>query len=405
MSQYILSFIILVTVGACSFAPPKLELPDRLEAASDIEPYLVEATQKGFPPSISLAVLSNGAVEYEVYFGHTGALKSSGVTENTVYQWWSVTKIFTSVAILQLQEKGLLDLDDAVDKHLPFFKVENLSIGAAPITVRQLLSHSSGLGDVGMSILGWIHYEDDPKIDQTEFLKTKFPFYKKLVTQPGEEGRYSNFGYLVLAGVIEAVSGSSYESYITDNILSPLGMRNTAFTYKDSMHEFEAIGSHPRDALSYIVPFYIDTDRAYKEQVNGRIWFNRVYSDQQGATGLIGSTADMSKFMQALLNEGVLNGKRILSQESVSEMQSPIITVDKSPAPNSNGLEFGLGWFICQSDSGKVLTHSGAGMGFVTTLRLYPESNSGVVVFSNSTYLGRTMGNEIVDLVGATVNK
>jgi len=405
MKKIILIIFILCAFSACSFAPPKLDLPDRIGMTADIDPYLLDATKKGFPPSISLAVISGGSVKYSKHFGYYDSSKLNRTTDDTVYQWWSLTKIFTSVAVMQLQEAGLLNINDPVKKHLPFFEVKNLDEGSNPITIKQLLSHSSGLGDIGMSILGWIHFEDDPKVNQTSFVKEKLPDYNKLEIQPGKEGRYSNFGYLVLAGLIESVSGHSYETYIVKNILTPLGMLNTNFVYTKAMGESEATGSHPKDALSYVVPFLIDTDKAIKEELDGRIWFNRVYSDQQGATGLIGSTADMIKFMKALLNNGILNGKRILSERSIAEMQRPIVAVNESPAPNSEGLEFGLGWFIGQSENGKELTHSGAGMGFVTTLKLYPEKGAGVIVFSNSTYLGRSMGHDIVNLVGAGVGK
>lgn len=316
-----------------------------------------------------------------------------------MYQWWSLTKLFTAAAVLQLHERDLLELDDPVSKYLPFFEVTNRNKDSDPITIRQLLSHSSGLGDIGFSILGWIHFDDSATINQIELLKEKLPRYAKLKSQPGTTGAYSNLGYIVLAALIESISGESYRSFIKTNILDPLEMNNTDFVYSDHMLKNEAQGSHPRDLLSYIVPFIIDEEKAISETHDGRIWFNRVYSIQQGSTGLIGSPEDIVKFMQALLNDGALNNKRILSPESVALMETPVIAVSKSPAP-ADGLDFGLGWFIAETENGKVLTHSGAGMGYVTTLRLYPEQDLGVFVIANSTYLGRSMGLDIVNLAG-----
>jgi len=396
----ILTYITMMCFcGACSIAPPKLELPGKLDAVSDIYPYLEKATNKGSPPSITLAIIHNNGDHSIKSFGYTDVSRSARATEDTVYQWWSLTKLFTSTAIAQMQEKGLLDIDDPVEKHLPYFKVKKLDETSEPITIRQLLSHSSGLGDIGMSILGWIHYENDPSISQTELLKEKISKYNKLKAQPGLEGRYSNFGYIVLAALIEQVSGVSYESYIIKHILTPLEMNNTNFVYTNEMSSSEAIGSHPRDALSYVVPFYIDSDKTFREQRDGRIWFNRVYSDQKGSTGLIGSAADIVKFMKVILNKGEHNGVRILSEESINEMQNPIIAVHSSPAPDSENLAFGLGWFIGESDKGKTLSHGGAAMGFASLLRLYPEQGKGTVVFSNSTYLGRSMGNDVIRLI------
>jgi len=396
------SFILFFCSG-CAIAPPKLELPAKINSVPDLYPFLENATRKGVPPSITLAIIENDKEHDIKTFGYIDSSKKVRSTEDTVYQWWSLTKLFTAVAIAQLGENGHISVDDAVEKHLPYFTVRNLDDSSPPITIRQLLSHSSGLGDIGMSILGWIHYENESPIAQTELLKEKLSKYNKLVVQPGLEGRYSNFGYLVLAALIEQVSGISYESYIIQNILIPLGMNNTNFVYTDEMKLSEAIGSHPRDALSYIVPIYIDTNKAIKERRDGKIWFNRVYSDQKGSTGLIGSTADLVRFMKAILNKGELNGTRILSKDSIIEMQKPVIAIHKSPAPDSENLEFGLGWFIGNSDRGKTLTHGGAAMGFVSLLRLYPDQGKGVVVFSNSTYLGRTMGNRVISLIGELI--
>jgi len=399
--RFIISFFVLLAFNSgCAIFPPQLELPDIINAINEIEPYLQKAVEKEQPPSITLAVVKGGVTQYSKSFGYADVPVKKKATDQTIYQWWSLTKLFTAVAILQLQEKGLINIDDPVSKHLSFFKVRNLKDENQPITIRQLLSHSSGLGDIGMSILGWIHYEGDPHINQTDFLKQKLPEYNELDIQPGREGRYSNFGYLVLAGLIEEVSGKSYESYIIENILKPLKMEHTNFIYTKSMKPFEASGSHPKDIVSYIVPFFIDTDKAIREESNGLLWFNRVYSDQKGATGLMGSAVDMVRFMKAILNNGKLDGVQILSQSSIEKMQQPIISVNESPAPDTNNFSFGLGWFIGDSNGEITLTHGGAGMAFVTMLRLYPEKNLGVVVFANSTYLGRSMGNDIVNLVG-----
>jgi len=400
MKSTAILILILCVCGGCAIAPPKLELPTKINSVSGIYPYLENATNKGKPPSVSLAIIENDKEHYIKSFGYIDSSKDVKSTEDTVYQWWSLTKLFTSIAIVQLAENGSINLDDEVVKHLPYFKVRNLDESSAPITIKQLLSHSSGLGDIGISILGWIHYENDSPIAQTQLLKEKLSKYNKLKIQPGLEGRYSNFGYLVLAALIEQVTGISYESYIIQRILEPLGMKNTNFVYTDEMKLSEAIGSHPRDALSYVVPFYIDTNKAIKERRDGRIWFNRVYSDQKGATGLIGSTADLVKFMRFILNEGELDGTRILSKESINEMQKSIIPVHKSPAPDSEDLAFGLGWFVGKSDKGRTLSHGGSAMGFASLLRLYPDEGKGVFVISNSTYLGRTMGSQVVNLIG-----
>ncbi len=394
-------FLVFTLVGACAFSPPTLKLPRSIDSVGEIEPYLARAVEVNQPPAITLAVLNSKKTLYSQSFGYTDIAAQKRASSKTVYQWWSLTKLFTAVAVMQLQERGLINIDDPVSKHLPYFRVRNLEDENQPITIRQLLSHSSGLGDVGMAILGWIHYEGDPHFSQTELLKRKLPDYNKLSVQPGEEGRYSNIGYLVLAGLIEEVSGKAYETYIIENILVPLKMEHTNFIYTDSMKTFEATGSHPRDILSYIAGLYVDMDKAVLDHSGGLLWFNRLYSDQKGATGLIGSAEDMTKFMRLMLNKGSLDGKRILSQESIEQMQQPIISVSEGLPAGLGNFDFGLSWFIGVSMGERILAHGGGGMAFVTMLRLYPDRDVGIIVFANSTYLGTTMGNEIVDLLGS----
>lgn len=391
--------IAALCLSSCAFLPPKLALPATVASMAELEPYLEDAVLHQKPPSISVGVIKNNDVTYAKAFGHADALRKTPASPDTVYQWWSLTKLFTSVAVLQLQERGLLSIDDPVAEHLPGFTTRGKKVNPHDITIKQLLSHSSGLGDIGMAILGWIHFEGDAHPNQTEFFNSTVEKYNKLKVKPGEQGRYSNFGYLALAALIESVSGEFYEDYIIDNIALPLGMKNTHFVYTPEMSLNAATGSHPSDAISKIVPIYLDTKRAINEKRNGLLWFNTVYSDQKGASGLIGPVTDLLKFMQVFLTDDDASGNSILSKQSIALMQTPVVDVVKSPAP-ADGLQFGLGWFIGESNGELTLNHGGSGMAFVSMLTLYPERNMGTVVMANSTYLGRTMGFKLSELLG-----
>jgi len=383
---------------SCAILPPKLALPDSANSMADIEPYLQSAVERNSPPSISIAVIKGDDAVYSKAFGHTdpeGVVKAS---PESVYQWWSLTKLFTAVAVLQLQEQDLLSIDDPVSKHIPTFTVRGKHSTKREITIKDLLSHSSGLDDVGMAILGWIHFDGDVHPNQTELFNSKIKKYNKLKKEPGKQGRYSNFGYLALAALIEAVSGLTYEQYVIDNITSPLGMDNTNFIYTSAMDANAAQGSHPKDFVSTIVPIYLDTDRAINKKIDGTLWFNHVYSDQKGASGLIGPATDLIKFMRVFLTKPKPTNKSILSSDSIALMQTPVIKASKSPAPVDN-LQFGLGWFVGNTDGETTLNHGGSGMAFVSMLTLYPERQLGTVVMANSTYLGRTMGHRLSQLL------
>lgn len=395
---FLLSLVILSS--GCAFAPPKLNIPEQFTSMNELEPYLNRAVDQQAPPGLTLAVVKGNETPYLKSFGMADGPRSIAATGKTPYQWWSLTKLFTVTAILQLMEQGKLDLDEPAVTYLPFLYFRGNIKHNSDITIRHLLSHSSGLNDIGIGILGWVHYEGDPALNQTQLLKSKLGKYNKVKVEPGHEGRYTNFGYLMLAAVIEAVSGQSYENYVKTHILTPLGMDHTNFIYTTAMSEYEASGTHPRDFISYLVPMFIDMNRTVRERENGIYWFNRVYSDQKGSTGLIGSTEDLIKFVKALLNEGQYKNVRILSPSSVVLMQQPIIEVTKSPAPTSDDMEFGLGWFIHREGDKVTLSHGGSGMGFVAMLQILLPQKVAVIAIANSTYLGRTMGYDLVKQVG-----
>ena len=310
---------------------------------SDAETYLQDLVDQKTPPGLSVIVVKGENEVYSKGFGFADVPQNKKATPATVYQWWSMTKPFTATAILQLQEKGLLNIDDPVKKYLSFFDVKRPKEASNKITIRQLLSHSAGLGDIGMEILGWIHYEDDRSFNQTELVKNQLSKHQKLKALPGVQGRYSNLGYMLLAAIIEKVSGQSYDKYIQHHILNPLRMEHTGFYYTPEMIETAAAGTHPRDFMSLIAFTMIEKQRAVREKKDGIYWFNSIYANQQGSTGLIGSTEDLSHFMIAMLNEGAWNGQKILSQESIKMMQIPQIKVEKK---SCSGPRRATIWFV-----------------------------------------------------------
>lgn len=392
--------IICILVYGCAIMPPKLPQAKDISSVYDLEKYLNEVVEKGDPPGLSVVVVRGTKIVYKNGFGMADTPLKKVAEAQTIYQWWSLTKIFTAVAILQLQEKDKLNLDDPVEKYLDFFDITYLETDSKKITIRQLLSHSSGLEDVGAEILGWIHFDDDPALNQTAFLKEKLPKFNNLDFEPGSEGQYTNIGYMVLAVIIEAMSVQSFENYIIGHILEPLGMKHTDFIYTSQMRPYEATGSHPVDLMSIFAFLYIDKARAIREKTDGRYWFNHVYSDQKGSTGLIGPATDLARFLMALLNGGELDGRRIITPQSVAMMAIPTVSVTESPAGKTPGQKFAMGWFYLSQNGRTSLTHAGAGAAFVCMMRLYPDESLGIAVMANSTYLGRDMGGTLVDIIG-----
>jgi len=396
-SLSVLALLLLVQcAGSKSCAVKQKEEKEAL-TLQQFENEINHLVAQNTPPSLSVLVVKNDSIVYSKAFGYADYPNKIMATPQSTYQWWSLTKLFTATAILQLQEQGLLNINDPVQQHLPFFKVTRKRKPVTDVTIKHLLPHSSGLDDIGMQIIGWIHYEDDQQFNQTSLVKEYLPDYRKLKALPGEKGMYSNLGYMVLAAIIEEVSGLTYDNYITSHILTPLNMNHTGFIYRDSVLAHAAVGSHPKDFMSLVAFTMLDRKKAIRQKMNGIYWFNNLYSNQQGSTGLIGSAVDFSRFMIAMLNNGIWNGQKILSPESIQLMHRSVIHTDACPAPKSIDAHFGLSWFIHQANGQTALSHGGAGAAFVCQTRLYPDSKLGIVVMANSTYLGKDMGTSIIN--------
>ncbi|MBA4386316.1 MAG: hypothetical protein C0410_16400, partial [Anaerolinea sp.] len=290
--------------------------PVRVENLAELEGYLNSLTAAGNPPGLSLVVVKDGHIVYNNAFGYADQPAALIATPDTVYHWWSTTKMFTATAIFQLAETGKLNLDTPIVDYLPFFQVEYSSTESRPITIRHLLNHSSGLPDNIPAAVGWMHFEGEVGYNQTDLLIKFLPNYSKLLFEPGTQARYSNFGYMVLGAVIEKVSGETYEDYIRRHILTPLKMDQTDFIYRESMQTNKAVGMHPLfDFQSAFLPFYYHgrLSKLIREIKGGKMWMNPVLADSTPPTGLIGPAKDLARFVAAHLNNGELNGYQMLN--------------------------------------------------------------------------------------------
>ncbi len=370
---------VLTTIaGLYIFAPHPPATPKQAANVTELETYLHQLTDSGNPPGVSVIVVKDGEVVYNNAFGFADAPRKIKATPDTVYHWWSMTKIPTAIAIMQLQEQGNLNLDDEVTKYLPWFEVKYPLNTSPAITIRNLLQHTSGLPDPIPAMIGWVHYTDET-FNQTDVLKKYLPEFNTLKFESGTKAVYGNLNYMVLGAVIEAVSGQSYESYITENILQPLDMSQTSFVYSPAMTEHEAAGTLPViHFFTPLLPTLLDTNMLIRERDGKMLWLNRVYIDATPSTGLIGPAPDVTKLMMAYLNRGTLNGELILLPKSIS-------TLTETPPIDGRG----LGWAIGESNGDRYLEHGGGGPGFATIMRLYPDDGLGIAILSNGTDLDR----------------
>lgn len=384
--KIVLGFLILVILLLYYLSPNIPSPPESIDNVTEFNMYLEELVNSGSPQGLSILIVKNDSIVYSKGFGWADEPNNIKATPETVYHWWSITKIPTAIAVLQLAEQSKLELDDAVSKYLPFFEVTYPSDKKNIITIGHLLNHSSGIPDAsGLELAEWIHHDTDPSLNQTDLIEKVFPEYSTLKFEPGEDTAYTNIGYMLLGAIIEKASSQNYRDYIKQHILDPLQMTQTDFVYTRGMEAVEAAGSHP--TFTIMAPLLLIKMSSFiRETSNNSLWLKRVYTDQEPPSALIGSTLDASRLIRAYLNKGILDGNRILSEESIERMTNN----NHIAQANDDGSYFfrrGIGWHIFKEKSEYKLEHTGGGPGFFTSIQIYPSDNLGLVLFCNDVTL------------------
>jgi CubicO group peptidase (beta-lactamase class C family) len=327
-------------------------------------------------PGFSVVVVKGEHVVWRRGFGFADLATSRLATPQTSYLWFSMTKIVTATAAMRLVERGDLDLDAPADEYFRDFKVVSQP---TPVTVRHLLSHSSGLANP--LPIRWVRPADTTASDHSTFVGRLLAKNRRLKFNPGESAGYSNLGYLVLGEVISEVSGARYEEYVRREILSPLGMDRTGFSYPEQpTGDSAATGYQP--LWEPLTPLF---RAALPKGVVGRrqgryVAFNPFYVKGPAYGGLVGGVDEAARFVQLHLNGGEVDGVRLLSAELVAEMQRII--------PKGGRRDFGLGWFRsheAREQRPDFAEHLGGGAGFWNVMRIYPEASLGVVMMGNTT--------------------
>ena len=391
----VLLVFLLISVTLLALAPRRLETPARISSTDELTAFLERLVATENPPGLSVAVVKDDELVYQRAFGFADGPASIEATPKTIYRWWSLTKILTAMAIFQLHERGQLDIEDEVRQYLPFFQTTFRGDEAPRVRLRHLLNHSSGLSNLRLEVLRWMHPEDGTGNNANELLAENFERFSRLRARPGRRGHYSNFGYLVLGAVVEKVSGRSYEDYVVENILNPLGMELTGFTIGEAMRPHIAAGCHPLINFQTIfLPAIRNVDAYIQEIENGRIWLAPFYLDANAYGGAMGPVTDATRLLRALLNEGTLEGRSVLTPETTRMMlQGGRVRAGPSsvapPYYRRAGMEHGLGFWVFPSQEGERYEHTGAGLGFATLFRLYPEDRIAIALLANGTSLDR----------------
>ncbi|MGH8241309.1 MAG: serine hydrolase domain-containing protein, partial [Steroidobacteraceae bacterium] len=263
-------------------------------------------------------------------------------TADTVYEIGSITKQFTSMAVLLLVERGRLGLADPIGKSLP-----GIPEAWRACTIRQLLSHTSGIPDYE-EVMGYDEYRNPMAPDQV----FAFVASRPLDFEPGTRWKYSNTGYYVLTLLIEKLGGESYTSFVTSNILTPAGMSHTR-------------SSEPTEVIANRASGYV-----YREGFRNR---DAIQPTATGGAGLLVSTVgDMVRWAS------FLSKRSLLKPESYAEMLADTHLRDGSTTG------YGFGWFVAPMRNHPSLSHSGETPGFTANFLSLPDDRVTIVVLQNS---------------------
>lgn len=323
--------------------------------------------ERGIIPGFVVAVSHKGKVLFNEAYGYANLEKKEKLTPQHIFRVASHSKTFTATAIMQLQEQGKLKLDDHVVDYVPWLK-QHKDKRFLNVTIRQILSHGAGIIRDGMDSNYWSlrrPFPDDKQLKE-DILAAD------LVLDNNVKMKYSNYGYSLLGRVIEAVAGQSYNDYVKENIIKPLGLENTGPEY-DMKIKDRLVAGHTR-------PDYKNKKRLPIANIDTH--------SMSSATGFYSTTEDLCQYFSA----HIVGSKKLLNDESKKEMQRAHWQVENVPDKE----EYGPGFDIEHTKKRRMFGHGGGFPGQSTKTLCDPKDQLVVIVLTNSgdglvTYMAKSI--------------
>ncbi|MBW6465650.1 MAG: beta-lactamase family protein [Brevefilum sp.] len=334
--------ILLFFTGVSAETTSEPEIQPNLEAA---EAYLEAQMRRHGFKGMAAAITQGDEIIYLSGFGSAGG--GQPIAPQTPFFIGSVSKSFTALAVMQLVDQGLVDLDSPVQTYLPWFTTLDHA-SSSQITVRHLLNQTSGLSNSSFR---------RPRITAETTLEESVRHLSQaqLTAEPGTQFNYFNPNYNVLAQVVEAVSGMSFNRYLVENIFEPLEME----------HSFVDRASAENAGLATGYSFFFGMTIPRQQPF---------YPAEIPAGFIISSAEDMAHYMIAQVNDGSFNQKAILSPAAVAVMHA---------APADVPGDYAMGWIVQESNGLKTIRHNGAVETFYADVILLPEHALGITLLLN----------------------
>jgi len=345
-------FALLSPLVPAAVAEPQAEL-----AADDLGIFLDEFFERELPAEqvvgAGVVVVRDGEILAARGYGYADReQKLPVVAETTLFPAQSVSKLFAATAVMQLYERGLVDLDADVRGYLGDVPID--SEYAQPVTLGHLLTHTAGFDD---SYIGLLPRDPDDILTVTEFLNR---YRRRVIFPPGTVHAYSNYGSLLARHAVEVVTGTSYEEYLVEEIVRPLGMQRTC------------VLPPPPEWVDRFATGYMPSGEGIESTrdmfPDGLVRFHT-------HTGTLASTVvDMARFMIAHLEGGGIDGSRILQPETARLMHHQQF----AQHPRLPGVAYGF--FESVAGGKRGLFHFGSGFGYSTLLYLLPDHRTGFYI-------------------------
>ena len=335
-------------------AAPNLQAGEDAALIRRFEEGIRAELQRGAISGVSVALVEDQRTIFAGGFGYADKKRRVPASRETIYRAGSISKLFTALATMQLAEQGRLKIDAPVTQYLPALGIVSPFENAAPMTLRQLMCHRSGM--VREAPVGG--YLDDAQAGTTKTVASLSGC--ALVYPPGTRTKYSNSGVTIAGHVIETVSGQAFEEYQGRHWLGPIGMRSSAFRMNGTLR--------PRLAKGYLP--VADGHGGFREIESPAFELGTI-----PAGNLYTTAEDLARFLSFLFAEGNAGGGQLIQNTTLAEMFTPQLTKE------TNG--FGLGFSVGAFRGHKTISHMGAVYGFTSMVIGVPRHKLGVVVLCN----------------------
>jgi CubicO group peptidase (beta-lactamase class C family) len=357
MKKTAFSILLLVIL---SLATPSQTLDEKL---AEIDAYAQKVMTDWHQPGMAIAIVKDDKVVFAKGYGTRELGKTAPVDADTVFAIASNSKAFTVAALSILVDEKKLAWNDKVSKYLPDFKLYDPWV-SSELTIRDLVTHRVGLDTFSGDLLWYeTNFTSDEILQRVRFLKPVSGFR----TQFG----YQNLMFIAAGKVVEKVAGKPWCDFITERILSPLGMSRTTCSIK-TLPDNSAF-PHNESGGTLRVLHRGNVDGAYS------------------AAAINSSINDLSKWMRLQLGKGKFESKQIFSEAQAWGMHQPYLAQQISEAswkgnPTRHFTGVASGWFVYDYHGRKIINHSGGLDGMLSYTHLIPEENLGFVVLTNSEF-------------------